>query len=72
LQSREGRGRRTVQYNPKGAVSFEQWSEAIATLARRGLCGGAVLMPDDDEFEDDEEEDDFSDDQDEEDDEDED
>jgi transposase-like protein len=35
--AREGRGRRTVQYNPKGAVSFEQWSEAIATLAGEGL-----------------------------------
>ncbi len=36
--AREGRGRRTVQFNPKGgAVSFEQWSEAIATLAGEGL-----------------------------------
>jgi transposase-like protein len=35
--AREGRGRRTAQFNPKGAVSFEQWSEAISTLAGEGL-----------------------------------
>lgn len=34
--AKEGRGRRTVQYNP-GAKSFQQWSEAISTLAGEGL-----------------------------------
>jgi hypothetical protein len=35
--AKEGRGRRTVQFNPKkGAQSFEQWSEAVATLAGEG------------------------------------
>jgi len=35
--AKEGRGRRTAQYNPKGARSFDQWSEAISTLAGEGL-----------------------------------
>lgn len=35
--AREGRGRRTIQFNPKGGAStFEQWSEAVATLAGEG------------------------------------
>jgi hypothetical protein len=37
--AKEGRGRRTVQFNPKkGATSFEQWAEAVAT--RRGKGSG--------------------------------
>ena len=35
--ARSGVGRRTEQYNPKGATSFEQWSEAVATLHGEGL-----------------------------------
>ena len=36
--AKEGRGRRTQQFNPKGgAVSFDQWSEAVSTLAGENL-----------------------------------
>lgn len=34
--ARQGRGKRTRQYNP-GASSFEQWSEAVASLRGEGL-----------------------------------
>jgi hypothetical protein len=34
--AREGRGRRTVQFNPKGAYNFAEWSEAVATLDGTG------------------------------------
>ncbi len=34
--AKNGKGRRTVQFNPKGAYNFAEWSEAVATLNGEG------------------------------------